>query len=156
MSSETQTTATHAESTATDWQSGVVAGLVAGGVMTVILFVNSTPTIEMAIPALYGLSGLPAGIAIHLFHSVIFGLGFAALVRSGPLESATGSLASTVGVGAAYGAVIWLLGAAILMPIWLGAVGFHMAPPVPNIAVQKLVVHLLFGAVLGGVFHASN
>jgi hypothetical protein len=38
------------------------------------------------------------------------------------------------------------------MPIWLSAVGFPMAPAVPNLNPMSLLTHLAFGAVVGLVY----
>lgn len=54
-------------------------------------------------------------------------------------------------LGVLYGTALWLVAAAVVMPLWLGAVGFAGAPPLPNLNPTSLVVHLAFGAVLGVV-----
>lgn len=56
--------------------------------------------------------------------------------------------------GLVYGVVIWVVLAALVMPVWLGAVGFPSPPPFPNFAVPSLLWHLVYGAVLGAVFPA--
>lgn len=134
--------------TSTPWLGGVVAGLVAGAVMAAMLTAQSTPTIARAIPALYGLSGLAAGWGVHLVHSALFGVVFAGVADALDVTERTRTLA----LGVATGVVIWAVGAALLMPAWLAAVGFPQAPPLPNVAVSKLVGHVVWGVVLGGVF----
>lgn len=130
------------------WVGGVAAGLVAGAVMAAMLTAQSTPTIARAIPALYGLSGLAAGWGIHLVHSALFGVAFAGVVNTLGVTSRPKTLAA----GVTAGVVVWFLGAALLMPAWLAAVGFPKAPALPNIAPSKLVGHVVWGLVLGAVF----
>ncbi|WP_394338818.1 hypothetical protein [Halorussus rarus] len=38
------------------------------------------------------------------------------------------------------------------MPLWLGAVGSPASPPFPNVNVQGLVGHLVYGLVVGAAF----
>lgn len=49
-------------------------------------------------------------------------------------------------------ALAWVLLAALLLPVWLSAVGFPTAPPFPNVALPSLLWHLVYGVVLGAVF----
>ena len=131
---------------------GIVAGVVAAAVMGAMLTTMLRPVIESAIPALYGLSGLAAGWAVHLFHGAVFGGLFAAVASRDPLDDYAASLGGAVGVGAGYGVVLWVVAAALVMPVWLGAVGFPAAPSLPNLDPQSLVGHLVFGVVLGGAY----
>ncbi|MFC7157631.1 histidine kinase [Halomarina halobia] len=140
------------QETDVQWKAGIGAGLVAGVVMGIMLTVMMGPVIAAAIPALWGLNGLAAGWGVHLVNSAIFGLVFAAIVASPPVRQYTGSLGRTTAVGVAYGVVIWIVAAGIVMPIWLQAVGFPMAPPLPNFNPMSLVGHVVYGAVLGGVY----
>ena len=38
------------------------------------------------------------------------------------------------------------------MLIWLSAVGFPMAPPLPNFNPMSLVGHVVYGVILGAVY----
>ncbi len=49
-------------------------------------------------------------------------------------------------MGAAWGAVLWLVASGLVMPIWLNIVG--IATPVPNLSPNSLLAHLLWGTVL--------
>lgn len=152
MASETGT------ATATDgamggkWFGGALAGVLAGVVMGALLMVTMRPVVEVAIPALVGLSGLPAGWVVHLVNSAIFGLAFAGIASAGPLASYTDSPGTGLAVGVGYGVVVWVVAAALVMPIWLSAVGFPNAPAVPNFNATSLLGHVAFGAVLGAVY----
>lgn len=135
------------------WVAGGISGLIAGVVMGAMLQTMMTPVITTAIPALYGANGLVAGWVAHLFHSVVFGLIFAAAVVAVPSLSAYADRVPTsAGLGIAYGVLVWIVAAAIVMPIWLSAVGFPGAPPLPNVNPMSLVGHVVFGVVLGGLF----
>ncbi|WP_336001273.1 histidine kinase [Halorientalis halophila] len=125
------------------------AGLAGGAVMGVLFSVLMTPVIEMAIPALVGLSGGVAGWVVHMSISAVFGVVFAALVTLTPLSEFADQPLALLGLGLAYGAVLWIVAAGIVMPVWLSAVGFPMAPPVPNLSPLSLGTHLVFGAVVG-------
>lgn len=134
------------------WQSGAISGLVAGIVMGIMLQTMMTPVIAKAIPALYGMSGIAVGWAAHLFHSVVLGLVFAAIVSSTSLSKYSGSTGASAGLGVVYGIAIWAVAAAFVMPAWLGAVGFPGAPPLPNFNPMSLVAHVVYGLVLGAMY----
>jgi len=127
------------------WQGGVVGGLVGGAVMGIMLTMQMTPVIENAIPAMYGLSGGTAGWFVHMFHAAILGVGFAAVAQRVSVDS----FVPSVGMGIAYGVVLWLVLAVLVMPVWLGAVGFAGAPAFPNVNVLSLLAHVAYGGVLG-------
>lgn len=155
MASETVTherTSTESTTTLPAWQAGLAGGLAGGLVFGAMMSMMMTPVIEMAIPAMYGIEG-PAGLAgwfIHMSNSAILGVVFGVLVGASGL-SGTGRVA---GAGLAYGVVLWVVLAAIVMPIWLGTVGFPGAPPLPNFNPMSLVGHGVYGLVLGGVYAA--
>lgn len=149
MASET-TTAVERPTEQFAWKGGALAGLLAGIAMGVMLTVQMTPVIEVAIPALYGLEGMAAGWPAHLFHSLALGVVFAGVASALPQYSASVGRSTALGVG--YGVVLWVVLAAIVMPIWLGVVGFPGAPPLPNFDPQSLVGHVVYGLVLGVVF----
>jgi hypothetical protein len=155
MASETVTherTSTESTTALPAWQAGLAGGLAGGLVFGAMMSMMMTPVIEMAIPAMYGIEG-PAGLAgwvIHMSNSAILGVVFGALVGASDL-SGTGRVASA---GLAYGIVLWVALAAIVMPIWLGAVGFPGAPPLPNFNPMSLVGHAVYGLVLGSVYAA--
>lgn len=150
----TETTDDRAVSTTNDgfpaWQAGTIAGLFGGLVFGAMLSVMMTPVLENAIPALYGFEGPAGGVGwgLHMAHSAVLGVGFAALVRATPLGDRVDGLGSTAVAGLAYGAVVWAVLAVFVMPIWLGAVT-PAGPPLPNVNVQSLVGHLVYGGLLG-------
>jgi uncharacterized membrane protein YagU involved in acid resistance len=151
----TETATTDVVSTESgNWKAGVAGGLAGGLVFGAMMSAMTPGVLQMAIPAMYGVAG-PAGAlgwAIHMSHGAVIGLGFAAVAGLRPdLGDSTGA---SLGVGAGYGLLVWVALAVITMPIWLGAVGFPGAPPLPNVGVESLVGHVVYGAVLGGVYSA--
>ncbi|WP_435334408.1 DUF6789 family protein [Haloarchaeobius sp. TZWWS8] len=132
------------------WEGGVVAGLVAGAVFGILMTIMMRPTIENAIPALLGMEGGLAGWIIHMSIAATLGVVFAALLETIPSIGA--DMQKNVAIGMAYGAVLWVLLAVIVMPIWLQAVGFAGAPAVPNVNYTSLLGHLVYGAILGAVY----
>ncbi|MFO7926296.1 MAG: histidine kinase [Halobacteriota archaeon] len=154
MSTQTETaTATATETIPGNWKAGVVGGLAGGllfGAMMTMLMPN---IIETAIPVMYGIEG-PAGAvgwSIHMAHAAILGVVFAAVVGFAGLAGASGQ--RQVGAGIAYGIVLWIVLATFVMPAWVGALG-PMNPPVPDINPMSAVGHAVYGAILGGVYHA--
>jgi hypothetical protein len=140
------------ESTLQDWQRGVLAGVAGGVVFGAMLTMQMTPVIEMAIPALYGLSGGTAGWVIHVSHGAALGVAFAALAQAIGVRD----LGRSTGLGVGYGVALWAVLAALVMPVWLQAVGFGGAPSVPNVSTQSLVGHAVYGAVVGVVYAALD
>ncbi|WP_323191192.1 histidine kinase [Halostella sp. PRR32] len=134
------------------WQAGVLGGLAGGFVMGIMLTMQMTPVIENAIPALWGLSGGLAGWVIHMSNSAVLGVVFAAIASAGAFREYADSPGTSAALGIAYGVVLWVVLAAIVMPIWLDAVGFGMAPAVPNFNPMSLVGHVAYGVVLGVVY----
>lgn len=144
-----------AEPVSTEWVSGAVAGVAGTFVFGAVQMVmGATGVIAVAIPALYGVSGpnLAAGWVIHLVHGAVLGLGFAFLAPRGPIHSYTTRVVPSAAVGLAYGLLLTIPTAGIAMPLWLAAVGFPNAPPLPNLTVMGFVGHGVYGLVLGAVY----
>ena len=135
------------------WQRGVEAGLIGGFVMGVLFSLLMPPVIENAIPALVGLTGGIAGWVVHMSISAVFGVVFVAALSHPRLAAASESVGAVVGIGLAYGVVLWVGAAGVAMPLWLSAVGFPSPPPLPNLGLMGLVTHLAFGLVLGTSYH---
>ncbi|PHQ46131.1 histidine kinase [Halorubrum sp. C3] len=155
MATET-VTSTDVSTETGNWKAGVAGGLVGGLVFGAMMSAMTPGVLRMAIPAMYGIEG-PAGAlgwAIHMSHGAVIGLGFAAVAGLRP--ELGDSVGAGLGVGAGYGLLVWVALAVVAMPIWRGAVGFPGAPPLPNVGVESLVGHVLYGAVLGGVYAATT
>lgn len=135
-----------------DWGSAGVAGVVAGIVFGLLIqFVVGSMA---AVGALFGQPGILTGWVVHLTFSIAFGLLFAAVAEWQPIAGYATSATTGVGIGLAYGAVLWAINLAFIWPLWLNAVGF---PPgtdlaVPFLAMKPLVGHLVYGAILGAAY----
>lgn len=136
---------------------GGVAGL-GGGVGMGLVLQAMLPSVMVAeIPGLYLTEGPVAGWTAHLFHAFVFGLLFAAVVRSlSSLDryvdggrSMFGRLRTGARVGIAYSVVLWVVGASVVQPLWLGLLGVPNPPPVPDFDPTNLVGHVVYGTVLG-------
>jgi len=141
------------------WQAGVLGGLAGSFVMGLLMaFVNPAPVLEVAIPNMYGIQATPGepaaliGWIIHMAHGAVLGVGFAALLRIDPVERVASSLVGTGLFGVVWGLITWVGLGVVLMPVWLSAVGFPGAPPLPNIGVMGLVAHVVYGVVLAVVY----
>lgn len=128
------------------WQAGTIAGIAGAIAMGALMAMEMPGVIENAIPALYGLEGGTIGFTIHIAHGAVLGVVFAALLVA---TDRSPSLPASAGAGLVYGAVVWALLAVLLMPVWLSAVGFAIAPAVPNVDPMSLVGHAVYGLVLG-------
>ena len=145
------------------WNGSWLAGA-AGGVVGAIAFgllmmaLGNTGVIAVAIPNLYLLSATPAapalpiGWALHLFHGAVIGLGFAGLLRLGPVNRFAAEPAALPMLALFYGVSVWVLLGAIAMPIWLQSVGFAGAPALPNLSIGSLVGHLVYSGLLAAVY----
>lgn len=132
-----------------NWRSAVLAGVIAGLIMGLVLDfgLNAMPLIG----ALYGSADWTAGWIAHLVHSVVFALLYAAIVTFSPL-AAWGQRAGTgLGVGIAYGVLLWLVAWSFILPAWLNSAG-AASPPVPDFDPIAFIGHLLYGVVLGTAY----
>lgn len=154
MSQETQTETTAASTGLTDWQAGVVGGLVGGVVMGAIIWIMNPAVIAGAIAGLYTLQGSAiAGWVAHLAHSAILGAIFAGIVSVGALSGYASRAGPSAVMGIVWGFVLWVVAAGLVMPLWLAAVGFPMAPPFPNWTLPgSLLPHLVYGVLLGVLY----
>lgn len=121
---------------------GLLAGVAMGGFYQV-----STGAMPV-IGALYGVEHAGIGWVTHLFHSVIFALLFATGCRAKRVERSVSTVAGAGLFGIGWGAVLWLVAAGVVMPLWLVAIGEPAT--VPTLDASGLVAHTLWGLVLGG------
>ncbi|WP_181685248.1 DUF6789 family protein [Halorhabdus salina] len=134
-----------------NWRAGVAGGIFGAILMGGLILLMNAPTLKVAIPSLYTLTPPPnagIGLVVHISHGAALGVVFAAVI--GFLD--TNSTAATVGAGAVWGIVTWIGLAALLMPVWLTAVGSPASPPFPNFATPSLLWHLVYGLGLGVVY----
>jgi hypothetical protein len=135
------------------WRGGAVAGAVATVAMGLAISLMQLSMLRVAIAGLYGFEGsLLAGWAAHLLHGSLFGVVFAAILADPGLYRVSEWLWKTALAGVVYGLVLAVVGAGIVMPIWLGVVGVSVTAAIPNVTVPLLVWHAVYGVVLGGLF----
>jgi len=123
-----------------------IAALVAGTAMGAV--VSQFGTGLPIIGALYGVDSAAVGWITHLFHSVVFGVVFAAVLDHHDIYERVVSTVTIAALGAGYGVFLWLVAAGIVMSLWLNVVG--VPTPLPNLTVTGLLGHVLWGAILGG------
>lgn len=88
---------------------------------------------------------------MHLGIAAVFGVGYAALATETGFADRSTSVGWDVGLGLAYGVVLWTAGMSLAMPLWLGAIE-TTALPFPWFDTTTLLGHLLYGTVVGVVF----
>jgi hypothetical protein len=139
------------------WRAGAAAGFVATAVMGVVISAMDLTTLRVAVAGLYGFSGnLAAGWVAHLAHGTLFGVVFAAILADPGLHRVSEWLWKTLVAGVVFGLVLSVVGAGIVLPIWLGVAGVDVGVSVPFVTVPSLVWHGVYGVVLGAAFHLSE
>lgn len=135
---------------------GAVAGLLAGVVFGMMMQMMTAPTPDggempmmMMVAQVVGSDSLIVGWLYHLFNSAVIGGLFGVALGARAQSYRTG-----LGLGAAWGVVWWVLGALILMPLFLGMPAFAALrmPPMRPVAMGSLVGHIIFGLILGAAF----
>jgi uncharacterized membrane protein YagU involved in acid resistance len=123
---------------------GGVVGGVAGGLLfgAMIAAMGMLPMVASVV----GSNSALIGFLYHMFNSVVIGAIFGLLLGA---QSRTYRLGAALGL--LYGAIWWVLGPMILMPLLLGMAlhfGAAFTPPM----LMSLVGHLLYGLVTGLVY----
>lgn len=114
---------------------GAAGGLVFGALMAMM---GMLPVIASMI----GSRSHLAGFAIHMMTSVGIGLGFARI-----FGRRLGGLGQSLALGMGYGAIWWVLGPLVMMPLIMGGQFFDLGQD----NLLSLMGHLIFGAVLAFV-----
>lgn len=134
--------------------SGILAGLIAGVPFGIMMQLMRAPTPEgsqvpmmMMVAMVVRSDSLLAGWLYHLFNSAVIGALFGGVV--GTAAAASGG--RSVALGAGWGVLWWVVGALILMPLFLGMPAFAALrmPPMRPVAMGSLAGHLIYGVVLG-------
>lgn len=89
------------------------------------------------------------GIVFHLVDSVLLGLLYAVLVYP---KIAQASIPAGIVAGIGYGAVLWLVLAMLIVMPLMGSGPFAIRSGSWKPAGASLVLHLVYGAILGGVY----
>jgi len=122
----------------------LLAGLAMGA------FLQATAEILPVVGTLYGVQSRVVGWVTHLFHSVVFGLLFAAACARPRLRDLASSLRGKAALGVGWGVALWLVAAGLIMPVWLIAV--DQPATLPDLSPIGLLAHLLWGGLLGGLY----
>lgn len=135
---------------------GAVAGLVGGLVFG--LLVQFGLQRMGTIGAMYTLGEPSASVGwiAHAVHSVLFGAVFGLAVDRPLFDGVASRLAGSVGLGLAYGTLLWAVNIVVLWPLWLNAVSVPDAPALPFLALLPLVGHLVYGGLTGGLFSLTR
>ncbi|WP_255559508.1 hypothetical protein [Salinibacterium sp. M195] len=135
-------TATQTTSTSSSFGRRVVAGVlggVAGGIVfgMMMAMMGLLPMLAMMV----GSESPIVGFLVHMMISIMIGLGLTVLFGNRLLTSyGRGAL-----VGVVYGAIWWVLGPLMIMPMMLGGALFS----VDMAALLSLMGHMIFGVILG-------
>lgn len=121
----------------------IIAGIAMG------VYLHFDAGLLPVIGALYAVERAIVGWITHLFHSIVFGLFFAAGLTT-PVLRRFDSIAGQTVIGIVWGLVLWLFAAGIVMPIWLHLVGFEAL--LPNLTGPGLIGHLIWGSLMGGLY----
>jgi len=136
---------------------GAGAGFVAAVAMGLTFVLFEPALLRDYVPGLYGFAGsLVVGWLAHLGHGILFGLVFAVVMDDPSLVSVSGRIWTAVLAGVVFGIVLAVVGTGIVLPMWSRAAGFSPAPAIPFVTAALLVGHVVFGAVLGALFHVVD
>lgn len=128
---------------------GALAGI-AGGIMFGILMAmtDMLPMVGMLI----GVDNAVVGFGVHLVKSAIIGAVFGALAW--PIAGTTGPV---LGASLVYGVIWWVLGALLIMPLWLSATADPMMRDMVFVIEQdqwlSLLGHAIFGLITAAVLY---
>ncbi|NQV89440.1 MAG: hypothetical protein HQ488_03915 [Parcubacteria group bacterium] len=122
---------------------GLVAGIVFGAMMGMM---GMLPMVAM----LVGSESAGLGFFVHIVFSLIIGAGFALTFGHKAARKSSDAMIW----GLLYGFIWWILGPLIIMPIWLG-MGIQLSLAGAQMSLPSLWGHLMFGFILGLVYHFS-
>jgi len=134
------------------WIAAAVGGFLGSVPLGLMMqYGNPEPLIALALPMMYGLPGpdLLAGWAIHQFHGVTLAVMYVAAVQWEPLTEYPRTLRGAVVLAVVVGVVSTMLLSVLVMPLWLGAVGYPFTPAFPDLAMPEKL-----WSVLGHVVYA--
>ena len=124
-------------------KSGVNAGLIAGVVFGAMMgMMGMLPMIAMLIKS----ESAVLGFVLHLVFSAIIGGTFGLIFGHAALNKGAGVL-----LGLLYGAIWWILGPLVIMPVWLG-MGLQLSATGVMMSIPSLWGHLVFGFILGLIY----
>ena len=132
---------------------GLVAGLAATIVLSILMIAKSMmglmPNLDV-IHMLAHMMGTPlvvGWLALFLIGTVAWGAGFALAYDLLPTDNALTK-------GLVFATAAWLAMMIVVLP--MAGAGFFGAHLGPMAAIMTLVLHLVYGAVLGGTYHSRE
>lgn len=124
-------------------KSGVLGGIIAGVVFGSMMgMMGMLPMVAMLLKS----ESAIFGFVLHLVFSTIIGGVFGLVFGHAALNKGSGIL-----LGLVYGAIWWVLGPLIVMPLWLG-MGIQLSAQGVAMALPSLWGHLVFGFILGLIY----
>lgn len=134
-------------------EGGAAAGFVATLATAIPILLIDASLLDTTIAGMYGFEGvLPVGIVAHLAHGTLFGTVFALVMSDPSLVRVTEWRWKTLFAGVVYGVMLTVVGTGFVLPVWLGATGLAPAPEILFVTPALVGWHLLYGAVLGGLY----
>lgn len=134
-----------------------IAGISTLAALVMGVYLDFSVDLLPVIGSLYGVENATVGWTTHVFHSVVFGLLFAAMRESPLLGTVSQPLRASIGsdkpvlyggvAGIGWGLALAVVAAGVMMPVWLLLVGVDAA--IPNLTLPGVVGHVLWGVVLG-------
>lgn len=125
-----------------------IAALIAGLAMGLLM--DHVAGLMPTVGAMYGVENGLVGWVAHVFHSVVFALLFAAGCTMAPLDDVASTVRGTTALGLGWALSLWLVGAGIVMPIWMMAVDLEAT--VPNLTLIGVASHAVWGLLLGALY----
>lgn len=113
----------------------VLAGLVLGVMMQMMGLMTD-------LSDMVGMESVAVGWVIHLMMSVLFGLVYGLLLMAASLK-----LGANLGLGAAYGIAIWIMGPLIIMPMMMGDAVLAFDTD----TMMMLMGHVMWGLLTGAI-----
>lgn len=129
--------------------SGALAGVVGGIVFGMLMaMMGMLPMVGM----LVGVENAFVGFLVHLVNSALIGALFGVLAYG-----ITGKLGPVLGAGMVYGVIWWVLGALLIMPLWLSVTADPMMKDMVFVIERdqwlSLMGHVIFGLVTAAVLY---
>lgn len=124
---------------------GIVGGIVFGMLMAMM---GMLPMVGMLI----GVDNAFVGFLVHLVNSALIGALFGVLAYG-----IAGRLGPVLGAGMVYGVIWWVLGALVLMPLWLSVTADPMMKDMVFVIERdqwlSLMGHVIFGLITAAVLY---
>jgi uncharacterized membrane protein YagU involved in acid resistance len=134
------TTVTHQHTLAQRSIGGIVGGLAGGVVFGMLMgMMGMLPMVAMVV----GSESALIGFVYHMFNSAVIGAGYGIVFGSQSHTYSQGAL-----WGFLYGAIWWVLGPLLLMPLLMGMPLFM----INQMTLMSLVGHLIYGLITGAVY----